>query len=84
MLSSIKWNSSVVLHMNLESGEMRAVTNTREAAHCLMVDWPDTRGDAYHKAVRTCGLVLCGFVGPEASRVTFLAAARESDIYVLC
>jgi uncharacterized protein DUF982 len=84
MFSSIKWHSSVIIQLKLGSSEVRAVTNTREAAHCLMVDWPDTRGEAYHKAMRTCGLVLCGFVNPEASRGTFLAAARESSIYVQC
>lgn len=84
MLSSIKWDSSVILHIRTESSEMLTVTNTREAAHCLMADWPDKRGDAYHRAVRTCGLVLCGMVLPEAARRTFVEAARESSIFVLC
>jgi Protein of unknown function (DUF982) len=84
MLNAVKWSSSVILQIRTESSEMLAVTNTREAAHCLMADWPDKRGDAYHRAVRTCGLVLCGLVLPEAARRAFLDAARESSIVVLC
>jgi hypothetical protein len=84
MLNAVKWNSSVVVHIRTETSEMLAVTNTREAAHCLMVDWPDKRGEAYHRAVRTCGLVLCGMVLPEAARIAFLEAAHESSIFVRC
>jgi hypothetical protein len=83
MMNSVKWHTSVVLHSKTDSGEMQAITNTREAAHCLLVYWPDVRGEAYHKAIRTCGLVLRGLVTPEIARQTFLAAAHESSISVL-
>lgn len=83
-MNFVKWHTSVVLDLRTNSDEMQAITNTCEAAHCLLVHWPDERGQAYHKAIRTCGLVLRGLVTPEAARETFLAAARESSISVLC
>jgi hypothetical protein len=84
MMNSVKWHTSVILYLKTESEEMQAITNTREAAHCLLVHWPDERGEAYHRAIRTCGLVLRGLVTPEIARQTFLAAAHESSISVLC
>ncbi len=82
-MNSVKWHTSVVLNLKTNSSEMQAITNTREAAHCLLVHWPDERGEAYHRAIRTCGLVLRGLVTPEIARQTFLAAAHESSISVL-
>ena len=82
-MNSVKWHTSVFLHLKTDSSEMLAITNTREAAHCLLVHWPDERGEAYHRAIRICGLVLCGLVTPEFARQTFLAAAHESSISVL-
>jgi hypothetical protein len=84
MLNSVKWNSPVICQMRQASPELLAITNTREAAHCLMADWPDCRGEAYYKAIRTCGLVLCGFLKPEISRSSFIDAAYESSVLMLC
>jgi hypothetical protein len=79
MMNYVKWHRSVVLDLKTDSSEIQAITNTREAAHCLLVQ----RGEAYHRAIRTCGLVLRGLVTPEIARETFLAAAHESSISVL-
>jgi hypothetical protein len=84
MLNAIKWNAPVICHMRRASTVSFEITNTREAAHCLMADWPEARGEAYHKAIRICGLVLCGFVAPDASRRSFIDAAKESSIRTLC
>jgi hypothetical protein len=83
MSDFVKWRSSVVVHLKAGCSERQAITNTREAAHCLLVHWPDCRGDAYHRTVRMCGLVLCGLVAPEVARIAFLEAAEESAIYAL-
>ena len=71
---------------SLPEGRMQskaAIAKAREAAHCLLVHWPDCRGDAYHRAVRMCGLVLCGLVAPEVACIAFLEAAEEPAIYGL-
>ena len=83
-MNSVKWNSPVICHMRQTSSELRAITNTREAAHCLMADWLDSWGEAYCKAIRTCGLVQCGFVKPEISRISFIDAAYEPSVLMLC
>jgi hypothetical protein len=82
-MDSVRWHLSVVLRLETDSGETLAITSTPEAAHCLLVYWPAERGEAYHRAIRTCGLVLRGLVTPEVARETFLAAAHESSISVL-
>ena len=83
MSDFVKWRSSVVLYLKAGCSQRRAIAKAREAAHCLLVHWPDCRGDAYHRAVRMCRLVLCGLVAPEVACIAFLEAAEEPAIYGL-
>jgi hypothetical protein len=62
---------------------LRTVTSVREAAECLLEDWPEKgRGDHYRRAIRACHNAIAGEVTPGSVRHAFIAAAQEAGIFV--
>jgi len=57
----------------------RTLSNTRDAAHFLVFEWPWARGLTHDHALRACGLVLAGIIDPEMARCWLIKAAKESD-----
>ena len=80
-LSSIPFKQVVV--RTDEMGPFRAVMSVREAAECLVDDWPtEGRGRAYHIACIICRRALAGDMAAEAARGAFIAAAQEAGLFV--
>ena len=80
-LSSIPFKQVVV--QTDEIGPLRAVKSVREAAECLVDDWPtEGRGRAYHIACIICHRTLAGDIAAEAARRAFIAAAKEAGVFV--
>ena len=64
-------------------GRLRTVTSVREAAECLLEDWPEKgRGDHYSRAIRACRNALAEKVTTSSARNAFIQAAQEVDIFV--
>ena len=62
-------------------GRLRTVTSVREAAECLLEDWPEKgRGDHYSRVIRACRNALAGEV--TTSIAQRLQAALEAGILV--
>ena len=63
-------------------GKYRRIHTTREAAECLMTDWPLNRGLRHKDALDTCLKVLEGHRSTSDAREALIAAARESEVLV--
>jgi hypothetical protein len=64
-------------------GRLRTVTSVREAAECLVGEWPTQgRGDHYRRAVRACHDALEGTAAAASVRQAFIRAALEAAILV--
>lgn len=77
------WNAIVTLEVP-RLGEFRHVGSALEAVDCLYSCWRGRRSDAHRQAINTCMAVLDDDRPTEASRLAFIAAARDSDIAVRC
>ena len=75
------WKKSVLLEFNGVSG-FRTVTNTHDAARCLLSKWPDQSSKAYHRAKGMCLDALEGRKPDEDARTAFIDAAREAQITI--
>lgn len=75
------WNKPVEIELG-RIGHYRAVTNTREAAECLMTRWPESGGPAHAAARRACLEVLEGKIPPDVARQAFIEAAEESGLFI--
>jgi Protein of unknown function (DUF982) len=64
-------------------GRLRTITSVREAAECLVGDWPTQgRGGHYRRAVRACHAALEGTATAESAQRAFIRAAIEVGILV--
>jgi hypothetical protein len=75
------WHEPVVLELG-GFGRYRTIRNTREAAECLLAQWPVREGVAYTAAIRMCGHVLRGDQPIDYARQDFIAAAVEAFIHI--
>lgn len=61
-------------------GSYKVITDTEQAAHALLYEWPTDQGVAYSNAKRVCLAVLEGEQEPDQARAAFIAAAAEADV----
>ncbi|WP_105430197.1 DUF982 domain-containing protein [Neorhizobium sp. T6_25] len=71
---------SVELH---GPGDHDLIFCTRDAADCLLHEWPTEDGENFHEALRMFMLVLDGRAEPEEARMAFVAAANEAGLLVI-
>jgi hypothetical protein len=66
-----------------EPGRLRRITSVSQAAEA-MLEWPATarRGRAYKLAAKACRDTLAGTGTASKARRTFVAAAKEADVFV--
>ena len=64
-------------------GRLRRITNVRQAAEA-MAEWPDKARQrrAYKVAVQACHAALSGTGTASKARRTFIAAAKEAEVFV--
>jgi hypothetical protein len=58
----------------------RTITATCFARECLLTLWPDRRGPAYFRALRTCSEAICGRQQQSDARSAFIDAALEARV----
>ena len=66
-----------------EPGRLRRITSVSQAAEA-MIEWPDKarRGRAFKLAAKACHAALSGTGTASKARRTFIAAAKEADVFV--
>ncbi len=79
-MPSICWGRPVIVR---KGARIKTVTNTLEAASCLMRDWPGDEGNAFDDALTICLAVIAGKgVDRGFARSAFVIAAKEEGIYL--
>jgi hypothetical protein len=58
----------------------RAVSSTREAAECLLDDWPQIDGSAALAAREACLAAMEGRIDADVARRAFIAAAEAAGV----
>jgi Protein of unknown function (DUF982) len=82
MSNDAKTFAGVTIETNV-IGRLRTVTSVRQAAECLLGDWPTQgRGDHYRRAMRACHAALEGTATALSVRDAFIRAALEAGILV--
>jgi hypothetical protein len=76
------WNKVVTLEIGGQSNEVRRLINTRDAAICLLEDWPKKRGYFYTRAVKGCTQALKGELDHADARIYLIDAARDASLAV--
>jgi hypothetical protein len=56
------------------------IASTQDAALCLLEDWPEKKGKAYHRAILGCTKALKGDISPIAARLCVLEAAEGANL----
>jgi hypothetical protein len=64
------------------SGDVRYVSNARQAVDLLTTHWPDAGTPTHRDARHACQAVLHGTMSADAAREAFVAAARRARILV--
>lgn len=63
-------------------GDVRHISNARQAADLLINHWPDAGTPKYRDARRDCLAVINGTAPVEAAWRSFVEAAREARVLV--
>ena len=76
------WFSKPVAVATGISGDIRNLTNAREAVDLLNNRWRDGGSDKHRSALRACQQALNGNVPADIARDAFMEAAREAHMLV--
>jgi hypothetical protein len=74
------WNRTVTIEIAGRTHIVARIENTRDAAYCLLRDWPVKRGYYYHRAVLGCARALKGELSDEDARFYLTDAARDAHL----
>ena len=77
------WEETVGIY--LDSGRIRWISSTEDAAQTLLSSWPggfERRRPKYSAARLACLQALSGKMTPEQARSEFIAAAKEAGVYI--
>lgn len=78
----MQWNRVITLEIRRQPPEIRRIASTKEAAICLLRDWPRKKGHLYTRAVRACADALKGELDDAGARHFLVDAAREAAMRV--
>jgi len=74
------WNRAVTIEIAGERLIIARIENTRDAAHCLLEDWPVKRGYYYQRAILGCTMALKGKLSDEDARFYLTDAAADAHL----
>lgn len=78
----MQWNRVLTLEIFGANGKTMRVANTKEAAACLLRDWPKKSGYYYLRAVKGCAKALKGELDDADARFYFHDAALDANMRV--
>ena len=76
------WNRVVTLEIVGRQRQVRRIANTRDAAMCLLRDWPKKAGYYYIRALKGCARALKGELDDDDARFYLIDAARDAALNV--
>ncbi|AJD45458.1 DUF982 domain-containing protein [Rhizobium sp. SEMIA 4085] len=81
LVSEVPWRVPVTVR--LECGLERTFNSAFETIDFLENEWPERRGERYHRAVNQCRGALSRVVPAEVAREAFIAACLEAGMPAL-
>lgn len=76
------WNRAVMLEISEDSRKVKRIVNTRDAAICLLRDWPNKSGYFYLRAVKGCARALRGELDEADARLYLSDAAVDAALRI--
>lgn len=73
------WDRIITIEINGKRRVAR-IANTRDAAYCLLEDWPVKNGFSYHRAILGCTKALKGEASDEEAQFCLTDAAEDARL----
>jgi hypothetical protein len=77
-MKTAEWTKVVYIEIEGERREYVRITNTREAARCLLEKWPAKDSRSYKHAVVGCSRALKGYISDDMARLFLVEAAKAA------
>lgn len=77
-MKTAEWSKVVWLEIGDDNPVRLRVSNSRQAAECLLERWPRKNNKAYKHAVMGCSRALKGLISDEIARIFIMEAAKAS------
>lgn len=77
-MKTAEWTKVVYIEIAGERREYVRITNTREAARCLLEKWPARDSRSYKHAVVGCSRALKGYISDDMARLFLIEAAKAA------
>lgn len=77
-MKTAEWNKIVHIEIPGERRDHVRISNTREAARCLLEKWPSKDGRSYKHAVLGCSRALKGYISDDMARLFLIEAAKAA------
>ena len=79
-MSTETWNRIITIEIGTKTHMVVRVENTRQAAECLLGEWPVKSGFYYHRAILACTRALKGELPDEDARFLFTDAIDDAHL----
>lgn len=79
-MSIANWNRIITIEIGTKTHAVVRIQNTRQAAQCLLGDWPIKAGYCYHRAILACTRALRGELPDEDVRFLFTDAVDDAHL----
>lgn len=78
-MKAAEWTKIVWLELGDENPVRLRISNSRQAAECLLERWPRKNNKAYKLAVMGCSRALKGLISDEIARIFLMEAAKQAN-----
>jgi hypothetical protein len=78
-MKAAEWSKVVWLEIGDENPVRLRISNSRQAAECLLERWPRKNNRAYKHAVMGCSRALKGLISDEIARIFLVEAAKQAN-----
>ena len=77
-MKAAEWSKVVWLEIGDDNPARFRISNSRQAAECLLERWPRKNNRAYKHAVMGCSRALKGLISDEIARIFLMEAAKSA------
>lgn len=78
-MKAAEWSKVVWLEIGDDNPVRLRISNSRQAAECLLERWPHKNNKAYKHAVMGCSRALKGLISDEIARIFLVEAAKQAN-----
>lgn len=78
-MKAAEWSKVVWLEIGDDNPVRLRISNSRQAAECLLERWKRKNNKAYKLAVMGCSRALKGLISDEIARIFLMEAAKQAN-----